>query len=101
MIEPSPVHVTGAAALIALLLALIVALLVVRLRRRSSERAYVAEIDDRRERLKLALWATGERYWDYDVASGQLRRLLDDAAGVAGFVFSPARVVRIWVSIRS
>lgn len=84
MIEPSPVHVTGAAALIALLLALIVALLVVLLRRRSSERAYVAEIDDRRERLKLALWATGERYWDYDVASGQLRRLLDDAAGVAG-----------------
>ncbi|MGO3128172.1 MAG: putative bifunctional diguanylate cyclase/phosphodiesterase [Luteimonas sp.] len=80
VIEPSQLHVPGAAALIALLalLVLLVLLVVIVVRRRSSERAYVAEINDRRDRLQLALWATGEHYWDYDVGSGQLRRLLED-----------------------
>ncbi|MDR7192240.1 putative bifunctional diguanylate cyclase/phosphodiesterase [Luteimonas terrae] len=75
VIEPSQLHVPGAAVLIALLVLLVVLLI----RRRSSERAYVAEINDHSDRLKLALWASGERYWDYDIGSGQLRRLVDDA----------------------
>ena len=74
VIEPSQLHVPGAAVLIALLVLLVIMVV----RRRSSEHAYVAEINERRDRLKLALWATGERYWDYDVGSGQLRRLLED-----------------------
>ena len=74
VIEPSQLHVPGAAVLIALL----VLLVIIVVRRRNSEHAYVAEINDRRDRLKLALWATGEHYWDYDVGSGQLRRLLED-----------------------
>jgi len=74
VIEPSQLHVPGAA----LLIALLVLLVVIVVRRRNSEHAYVAEINDRRDRLKLALWATGERYWDYDVGSGELRRLLED-----------------------
>ncbi|MET0328866.1 MAG: EAL domain-containing protein [Luteimonas sp.] len=77
MIDPSQLHVPGAAVLIALLVLLVVMVV----RRRSSERDFLAEIDDRGDRLKLALWATGERYWDYDVGSGQLRRLIDDEPG--------------------
>src|SRR3546814_5496161 len=46
--------------------------------RRRSERAYVAKLRDREEQLKLALWATGEHYWDYDLASGKLRRFQPD-----------------------
>jgi len=57
---------------------LLVALVVILLRRRRSERAHVARLLDREERLKLALWATGERYWDYDVATGKLHRLATD-----------------------
>lgn len=76
MIEPSQLHVPGAAVLIALLVMLVVMVV----RRRNSEHAYVAEINDHSDRLQLALWATGERYWDYDVGTGQLRRLLDDAS---------------------
>ena len=80
MIEPSQLHVPGAAVLIALLVLAAVALV----RRHAGERRDVAAIDDRHDRLKLALWATGERYWDYDLRSGQLRRLLDDAPGGDG-----------------
>src|SRR3546814_14709693 len=46
--------------------------------RRRSGRAYVAKLRDREEQLKLALWATGEHYWDYDLASGKLRRFQPD-----------------------
>ncbi|RPD84462.1 EAL domain-containing protein [Luteimonas sp. 100069] len=74
MIEPSQLLVPGAAVLIALALALTVVWLYRR-------RGIADALDDRHDRLKLALWATGERYWDYDVESRQLRRLLDDAPG--------------------
>ena len=62
----------GAAAAVSVLL---VALVVLIVRRRQSERSHLARLRDREERLKLALWATGERYWDYDLASGRVNRL--------------------------
>jgi diguanylate cyclase (GGDEF)-like protein/PAS domain S-box-containing protein len=48
-------------------------------RRRHRDHAYLAQLRDREERLKLALWATGERYWDYDLRTGKLHRLVLDA----------------------
>ncbi|HVI58656.1 MAG TPA: EAL domain-containing protein [Luteimonas sp.] len=57
-----------------LVVALVVALVVLVTLRRRSERAYVAQLREREERLKLALWATGEHYWDYDLATGKLHR---------------------------
>ncbi len=45
-------------------------------RRRRREHAYIRKLQDREERFKMALWATGERYWDYHLASGTLQRLL-------------------------
>src|SRR3546814_10456190 len=49
---------------IVLVLALVAALAILMALRRRSERAYVAKLRDREEQLKLALWATGEHYWD-------------------------------------
>src|SRR3546814_4366458 len=63
---------------IVLALALVAALAILVALRRRSERAYVAKLRDREEQLKLALWATGEHYWDYDLASGKLRRFQPD-----------------------
>lgn len=75
MIDTHQLVMPGAVAL-AVLLALLVALTV---RRRASERAYVHALNERGERLALALWATGEHYWDYHVLSGRLRRLVGTA----------------------
>ena len=44
-------------------------------RRRRRELGYFARIRDREERLKLALWASGEQFWDYDVARDELQRM--------------------------
>ena len=63
---------------IVLVLALVAALATLVALRRRSERAYVAKLRDREAQLKLALWATGEHYWDYDLASGKLRRFQPD-----------------------
>ncbi len=57
-----------------LALALIAVLLVTLWRRGQRERDYLAQLSDREERLKLALWATGEHYWDYDLTSKKLLR---------------------------
>jgi diguanylate cyclase (GGDEF)-like protein/PAS domain S-box-containing protein len=48
--------------------------------RRRLEQDYFAQIRDREERLKLALWASGEQFWDYDLARGEMRsmRVQDD-----------------------
>jgi diguanylate cyclase (GGDEF)-like protein/PAS domain S-box-containing protein len=46
--------------------------------RRRNERRHLAQLRVREERFKMALWATGERYWDYDLESGALQRLLVD-----------------------
>jgi diguanylate cyclase (GGDEF)-like protein/PAS domain S-box-containing protein len=63
-----------------LVLGLGAALVIVMALRRRSERAYVGELREREERLKLALWATGEHYWDYDLVAGKLRRSKSDEA---------------------
>ena len=77
-IATDQLQLLAAATLLVLLVAALAALSV---RRRRSERIHLAQLRDREERLKLALWATGERYWDYDVVTGKLHRLLPDAPG--------------------
>ncbi|MFD0739179.1 EAL domain-containing protein [Lysobacter koreensis] len=50
--------------------------------RRERERGYFEQIREREERLKLALWASGEQFWDYDLATGTLHRMrADDRVG--------------------
>src|SRR5690606_1036839 len=44
-------------------------------RRRRLERRYLAHLRDREDRLKLALWASGEQFWDYDLERGELQRI--------------------------
>lgn len=52
--------------------------------RRERERGYFEQIREREERLKLALWASGEQFWDYDLVRGELHRMrVDDASGQA------------------
>ncbi|GAB6196202.1 EAL domain-containing protein [Lysobacter xanthus] len=45
------------------------------LQRRRHEHAHLAGLREREERLKLALWASGEQFWDYDLATGVMHRL--------------------------
>ena len=39
------------------------------------ERSYFDRIRDREERLKLALWASGDQFWDYDLVGDHLQRM--------------------------
>jgi diguanylate cyclase (GGDEF)-like protein/PAS domain S-box-containing protein len=57
-------------------------------RRRALERGYFERIRDREERLKLALWASGEQFWDYDLARGELQsmRVKDDVRSASDIV---------------
>ena len=48
------------------------------LRRRQRERGYFRQIREREERLKLALWASGEEFWDYDLVAGKLHWMRGD-----------------------
>ncbi len=66
----------------ALALALIAVLSVIVWRRGRRERDYTAQLRDREERLKLALWATGEHYWDYNLSSGKLLRFQPEPMSV-------------------
>ncbi|WP_133480139.1 EAL domain-containing protein, partial [Cognatilysobacter segetis] len=43
--------------------------------RRRHERAHLAGMREREDRLKLALWASGEQFWDYDLGNGRMHRL--------------------------
>lgn len=43
--------------------------------RRRREHAFVDRIRDREDRLKLALWASHEQFWDYDLARDEMRRM--------------------------
>ncbi len=53
--------------------------------RRRREHSYFDRIRDREERLKLALWASGDQFWDYDLVSDELQRMRvdDDVRGAA------------------
>ncbi|GAB2510793.1 EAL domain-containing protein [Lysobacter humi (ex Lee et al. 2017)] len=42
--------------------------------RRRREREHLRVLHEREERLKLALWASGEQFWDYDLVRGILQR---------------------------
>jgi len=44
-------------------------------RQRRRENGWFKRIRDREERLKLALWASGEQFWDYDFARDELQRM--------------------------
>ncbi len=43
--------------------------------RRRRERGYFAQIREREERLKLALWASGDQFWDYNLSERTLHRM--------------------------
>ncbi len=59
------------------LIGLLLALLVVRAlhNRRLRERTHTDELRRREEHLKMALWGSGDDFWDLDVAAQTLRRL--------------------------
>jgi diguanylate cyclase (GGDEF)-like protein/PAS domain S-box-containing protein len=58
---------------------LAVTLLVVWGRRTRAERRHLNQLKEREERLKLALWASSEQYWDYDVKTGYMHRMWVDS----------------------
>ena len=66
-----PAHI--AYALLALLAALL--LLQARSERRQQQRNLLAQISEREERLKLALWGSGDEFWDWNVRENTLFRL--------------------------
>ena len=43
--------------------------------RRTRERDYVHQLRQREDRLKLALWASGEQFWDYDLTRRTLHSM--------------------------
>ena len=58
-------------------------LLVVWSRRQRAEKHHIRQIREREERLKLALWASSEQYWDYDLRTGHMHRMWVDTRSVA------------------
>ena len=44
-------------------------------RQRKRENGWFERLRDREERLKLALWASGEQFWDYDFDRDELKRM--------------------------
>jgi len=75
--DPADPRLLGA---VAIVLALLVAAI-----RRHRNRRMLRSLRQRGERLKMALWATGEHYWEYDVGSRVVRLLLvePDAHGLS------------------
>ena len=53
--------------------------LVIWTRRGRAEKRHTLELREREERLKLALWASSEQYWDYDLQTGHMRRIWADS----------------------
>ena len=53
-------------------------------RRARAEKRYTAQLRDREERLKLALWASSEQYWDYDLKTGHMHRMWVETRGHHG-----------------
>lgn len=60
-------------------LAAIASILLSSARRRAQESALTAEIAQREERLKLALWGSGDEFWDWDIKFNRLYRLGTDS----------------------
>jgi diguanylate cyclase (GGDEF)-like protein/PAS domain S-box-containing protein len=65
-------------------LALLSLLVAAQRRRRAEARRYLREIQQREERLKLALWGSGDEFWDWDVPSNTIVRIgADQLLGMA------------------
>ncbi|MDH5822918.1 EAL domain-containing protein [Luteimonas sp. RD2P54] len=94
--DPADPRLLGAAIV---LLTALVAGLVWLLRRRTRQRQRMKALRDREERLMMALWATGEHYWEYDVVHDRLRLLQVEAGArdrsdvMVERVFDPARLL--------
>lgn len=80
MLLPAELQVIAPLALAA---ALGLVLLVVWSRRQRAEKRHIRQIREREERLKLALWASSEQYWDYDLRTGHMHRMWVDTRSVA------------------
>lgn len=79
--EPSELHLI---ALLVLAGVLSVVLAVVWNRRVGSDKRHASQLREREERLKLALWASSEQYWDYDLKTGHMHRIWVDVRGSRG-----------------
>jgi diguanylate cyclase (GGDEF)-like protein/PAS domain S-box-containing protein len=66
---------TARAAYVLIALALVTWLVLAQRRKRESERALLAEIREREDRLKLALWGSGDEFWDWNVKENSLFRI--------------------------
>jgi diguanylate cyclase (GGDEF)-like protein/PAS domain S-box-containing protein len=72
MINPQSLFLFLLAGALAILLVLV-------LRRRiTAEKQFIEGLKEREERLKLALWASSEQYWDFDLTSHTLNRMWVD-----------------------
>ena len=67
--------------LLTLLAGALLAMLLLRQRRRARQQLDL--LAEREERLKMALWATGEHYWEYDVGTRRVRVLQIEPEGPA------------------
>ena len=76
MADPPDPRLLVAIALVCATLAVIAAVLAWRQYVRHREE--IGVLRRRKERLKQALWATGERYWDYDLATQRVTLLETD-----------------------
>ena len=56
-------------------------LLFVWTRRIRSDKRHTSQLREREDRLKLALWASSEQYWDYDLKTRHIRRIWVDSRG--------------------
>ncbi|MFP7722289.1 EAL domain-containing protein [Lysobacter sp. A3-1-A15] len=61
-------------------------------RHRRLEQSWFRQIREREERLKLALWASGEQFWDYDLKSRELHGMRALEAGTDPELTVRARV---------
>ncbi|TZF80375.1 triple tyrosine motif-containing protein, partial [Cognatilysobacter lacus] len=50
-------------------------------KRRLRERSHLEDMREREDRLKLALWASGEQFWDYHLTEGTMHRLRAEDRG--------------------
>ncbi len=62
-------------AYVAAALAALLVLVQLQRRKRASERRLLAEIREREDRLKLALWGSGDEFWDWNVQDNTLYRI--------------------------
>lgn len=65
--------------LVAVTLAMTAAALYIGLRRARSERAFKRALGEREQRLRVALWGSGDELWDWDVRASTLSQTRGDA----------------------